>query len=64
MLSQDIERIGEWFSVSSAPPSWIAERKALRASFVGRWPGMPDALEGEAFKGRPLVFSTRSRLVS
>lgn len=53
--SQDIERIKEWFSVSGAPPSWIAERKgASKGSFVGRWPGMPDALEGEAFKGRPL----------
>jgi uncharacterized protein len=53
--SQDIERIKEWFSVSGAPPSWIAERKgASKGSFVGRWPGMPAALEGGAFKGRPL----------
>ncbi len=53
--SQDVDRVREWFSVSGAAPSWIAERKgAPKGSFVGRWPGMPASLEGVSFTGRPL----------
>ena len=52
--AQDLERVAEWFGTAGAPP-WLAGRKGAEAgSFVGRWPGMPAALEGRAFRSRPL----------
>ncbi len=52
---QDVERVTQWFSTTGPAPPWIAGRKGAAAgSFVGRWPGMPPALDGQSFRGRPL----------
>ena len=52
---QDVERVAQWFTTDGPSPPWIAGRKGAPAgSFVGRWPGMPAALEGQAFRSRPL----------
>jgi hypothetical protein len=52
---QDVERVAQWFSAEGAVPSWVSGRKGAPAgSFVGRWPEMPAALEGRAFRSRPL----------
>ncbi len=52
---QDLERVAQWFTTDGPIPPWIAGRKGAAAgSFVGRWPNMPAALEGRAFRGRPL----------
>lgn len=52
---QDVERVRDWFSRESGPPSWLAGRKGAPAgSFVGRWPGIDAQREGESFSGRPL----------
>jgi uncharacterized protein len=52
---QDVERVSQWFTMAGPAPPWIAARKGATAgSFVGRWPQMPAALEGQAFRSRPL----------
>ncbi len=52
---QDLERVTQWFTTEGPAPPWIAARKGAQAgSFVGRWPQMPPALEGRAFRSRPL----------
>ncbi len=52
---QDLERVAQWFTTDGPVPPWIAGRKGAPAgSFVGRWPQMPAALEGRAFRSRPL----------
>ena len=52
--AQDQERVAEWFGNEGKPP-WLAGRKGAKAgNFVGRWPEMPGALEGRAFRGRSL----------
>lgn len=52
--AQDLDRVAEWFG-SGGTPSWLAGRKGAEAgSFVGRWPGMPAALEGRSLRSRPL----------
>jgi hypothetical protein len=56
--AQDAERVTEWFTTTGSAPPWVAARKgADRGSFVGRWPDMPNELEGVAFRSRSL-FST------
>ena len=53
--AQDLERVAEWFTTEGPAPPWLAGRKGAEAgSFVGRWPRMPPALEGQAFRSRPL----------
>jgi DNA helicase HerA-like ATPase len=52
---QDLERVAQWFTTEGPTPGWVAARKGAQAgSFVGRWPRMPPALEGRAFRSRPL----------
>lgn len=52
--AQDLERVADWFGNEGAP-SWLAGRKGAPAgSFVGRWPGLPPALEGRPFQSRSL----------
>jgi DNA helicase HerA-like ATPase/CRISPR/Cas system-associated exonuclease Cas4 (RecB family) len=52
---QDVERVAQWFSTEGAVPPWVSGRKAAPAgSFVGRWPEMPAALEGQPLRSRPL----------
>jgi hypothetical protein len=52
---QDLERVAQWFATSGPTPPWIAGRKGAGAgSFVGRWPQIPPALDGRAFRSRPL----------
>lgn len=52
---QDVERVAQWFTIEGPIPPWIPGRKGAAAgSFVGRWPRMPAALEGLAFRSRPL----------
>lgn len=51
---QDVERVSEWFR-DERVPAWLAGRKGAEAgSFVGRWPRMPERLNGRAIRGRPL----------
>lgn len=53
--AQDVARVEEWFELSGAPPAWIAGRKdAAPGSFVASWPEMPEAVEGQPFRGRML----------
>ncbi|WP_438016714.1 helicase HerA-like domain-containing protein [Sorangium sp. So ce315] len=53
--AQDVDRVIDWFTNEGGAPSWVAARKgAERGSFVARWPDMPAALAGRAFKGRTL----------
>jgi hypothetical protein len=53
--AQDVERIEQWFEKSGAVPAWVANRKgAERGTFVGRWPEIEPALEGQAFRSRGL----------
>ena len=55
--TQDVHRVGEWFSTSSGVPAWLADRKgAVKGSFVGRWPEIEAEFEGAAFISR-LLFS-------
>ncbi len=52
---QDVERVAQWFSAGGAVPAWISGRKGAPAgTFVGRWPGMPAAMEGQPFRSRSL----------
>jgi uncharacterized protein len=52
---QDVERVAQWFTTEGPMPPWIPGRKGAAAgSFVGRWPEMPAALEGQPFRSRPL----------
>jgi hypothetical protein len=54
--AQDLERVADWFTLEGPAPAWISARKGAEAgSFVGRWPGMPESLEGRAFRSRPLA---------
>jgi hypothetical protein len=51
---QDVERVSDWFRDERVPP-WLAGRKGAEAgSFIGRWPGMPERLNGRVIRGRPL----------
>jgi len=53
--AQDVERVAEWFGKEGPVPPWLSGRKGAAAgSFVGRWPGMTAALDGRAFRSRPL----------
>ena len=53
--TQDVERIGEWFSTGSGAAAWLNDRKgADKGSFVGRWPEMGAEFEGATFMSRPL----------
>ena len=53
--AQDLERVAQWFATEGPAPAWVAGRKGAEAgSFVGRWPQMAAALEGRAFRSRPL----------
>ncbi|WP_437724769.1 helicase HerA-like domain-containing protein [Sorangium sp. So ce861] len=53
--AQDVERVSDWFTIEGGAPPWVAARKgAPKGSFVARWPDMPAALAGRAFKGRTL----------
>ena len=53
--AQDLERVAEWFTTEGPAPPWLAGRKGAEAgSFVGRWPRIAPALEGQAFRSRPL----------
>ena len=53
--AQDVDRVAEWFGKEGPAPPWLSGRKgAMAGSFVARWPGMPPALEGRAFRSRPL----------
>ncbi|WP_438025447.1 helicase HerA-like domain-containing protein [Sorangium sp. So ce233] len=53
--AQDVDRVVDWFTIEGGAPSWVAARKgADKGSFVARWPDMPAALAGRAFKGRTL----------
>lgn len=51
---QDVERVSDWFR-DERVPTWLAGRKGAEAgSFIGRWPGMPERLNGRVIRGRPL----------
>ncbi|WP_437733306.1 helicase HerA-like domain-containing protein [Sorangium sp. So ce1335] len=53
--AQDVDRVIDWFTNEGGAPSWVTARKgAEKGSFVARWPDMPAALSGRAFKGRTL----------
>jgi uncharacterized protein len=54
--AQDTQRVAEWFaSAAGGPPRWLAGRtSAGPGEMIGRWPKMPDELDGETFKSRPL----------
>jgi DNA helicase HerA-like ATPase len=53
--AQDIDRVADWFTAEGPVPPWVSGRKGAAAgSFVGRWPGITPALEGRAFRSRPL----------
>ncbi|MCA9048179.1 MAG: DUF853 family protein [Planctomycetaceae bacterium] len=52
---QDSDRVGEWFTTTGAKPDWVSGRAgADQGTFVARWPGQPDALEGAVFRSRHL----------
>jgi DNA helicase HerA-like ATPase len=53
--AQDVARVGEWFSKDGPVPAWLHGRKgAAPGSFVGRWPDMPEELEGQSWQSRCL----------
>jgi hypothetical protein len=53
--AQDLDRVAEWFAKEGPAPPWLTGRKGAEAgSFVGRWPEIDPALEGKAFRSRPL----------
>lgn len=53
--AQDVQRVAEWFTDGSGAPSWLPGRNgADKGTFVGRWPEMPAALEGQEFRSRRL----------
>ena len=53
--AQDADRVADWFSQGGPTPPWVKARAgAERGKFVGRWPGMPAELEGQAFQSRVL----------
>lgn len=53
--SQDVDRVAEWFGAEGPAPAWLAGRKgAERGTFIARWPDMPAALQGRAWKSRLL----------
>jgi CRISPR/Cas system-associated exonuclease Cas4 (RecB family) len=53
--SQDVDRVAEWFRGDGAAPAWLAGRKgADRGTFIARWPDMPAALRGRAWRSRLL----------
>jgi hypothetical protein len=53
--AQDLERVADWFAAEGPAPAWLSGRKGAEAgSFVGRWPGMPPALDGRPFRSRSL----------
>ena len=52
--AQDVDRVAEWFTNQGAP-AWLGGRKgAPQGSFVGRWPGISAAQEGQVLQSRPL----------
>jgi hypothetical protein len=52
---QDSDRVADWFTTTGAKPAWVAGRAgAEKGSFVARWPGQPDSLEGAVFRSRHL----------
>lgn len=52
--AQDLDRVADWFG-NEGTPAWLSGRKgAVAGSFVGRWPDQPAALEGRAYRSRPL----------
>lgn len=53
--AQDLDRVAEWFAKDGSAPRWLHDRKGAAAgTFVARWPGMPEELEGQTWKSRPL----------
>jgi uncharacterized protein len=53
--AQDLDRVADWFTGDGQTPPWLSGRKGAAAgSFVGRWPGISPALEGEVFRSRAL----------
>jgi hypothetical protein len=53
--AQDADRVAEWFAVQGRSPAWLRGRAgAPPGTFVVRWPGMPETLEGRAFRSRLL----------
>jgi uncharacterized protein len=53
--AQDVDRIADWFTTQGPAPPWLPGRKGAAAgSFVGRGPGIAPALDGKAFRSRPL----------
>jgi hypothetical protein len=53
--AQDLDRVADWFTTEGPAPPWLPGRKGAQAgSFVGRWPGIAPALEGQAFRSRSL----------
>jgi DNA helicase HerA-like ATPase len=54
--AQDVDRVRDWFQPQGPPPDWLGDRVGATAgTFVGRWPGMPDVLDGETFRSRVLL---------
>jgi uncharacterized protein len=54
--AQDTDRVAEWFTQSGPAPPWLRARAgADEGSFVGRWPEMEAAVEGQVFKSRCLL---------
>ncbi|MCA9013427.1 MAG: DUF853 family protein, partial [Planctomycetaceae bacterium] len=52
---QDSERVEDWFTTTGAKPAWVAGRAgADKGTFVARWPGQPESLEGAVFRSRHL----------
>jgi DNA helicase HerA-like ATPase len=52
---QDLERVAQWFATEGPPPTWVGGRKGAEAgSFIGRWPQIPRAMEGQVFRSRSL----------
>jgi hypothetical protein len=53
--TQDVERVAEWFGNEGPTPPWLQGRKGAPAgTFVARWPELPAAWEGRAWKSRCL----------
>ena len=56
--AQDVDRVQEWFTITGAPPAWVAARKGAKpGSFVGRWPDSSTKVEGQSFSSR-ILFSS------
>jgi hypothetical protein len=54
--AQDVDRVRDWFQPQGPPPDWLGDRVGVAAgTFVGRWPGISDALDGETFRSRVLM---------